>query len=121
MGHLFAEKLREVLTSIMPIIIVTFLLAAFVLKLPIEELAMMLFCIVLVVLGFTTFLSGVDLGINPMGNSIGKEIPKRRSRMFMILVVFAISFLVTVAEPDVSVFATQVNSLFDTIGTRTLT
>ena len=121
MGHLFAAKLREVLTSIMPIIIITFALAAFVLKLPIEELAMMFFCIILVVLGFTVFLSGVDVGINPMGDSIGKEIPKRRSRMFMILVVFAISFLVTVAEPDVSVFAKQVNSLFTTIGTRTLT
>ena len=120
MGLLFTNKLREVLTSILPIVIVVSILAVFVLKLPVEEIAMMIFCIILVVLGFAIFLSGVELGIDPMGNSIGREIPKRRSRLFMILVVFAISFLVTIAEPDVSVFATQVNSLFTTIGKETL-
>ena len=118
---LFAEKLKEVLTSILPIIIVVSILAAFVLKLPVEQLAMMVFCIVLVVIGFTIFLTGVQLGIDPMGDSIGREIPKRRSRLFMILVVFTISFLVTIAEPDVSVFATQVNSLFTSIEKTTLT
>ena len=112
---LFKKKLKEVLMSIMPIIIAVSIMAAFVVKLPWEELAMLVFCIVIVVIGFTIFLTGVDLGINPMGNSIGREIPKRRSRFFMIAVVFTISFLVTIAEPDVTVFATQVNTLFDTI------
>ena len=117
----FREKLREVLTSIVPIIIVVGILAAFLLKLPLDELAMLVFCVILVILGFTVFLTGVDVGINPMGRSIGKEIPKRRSRFFMIAVVFAISFLVTIAEPDVSVFATQVNSLFTSIDREALT
>ena len=118
---LFADKLKEVLMSIMPIILIVGLLAAFVLKLPNEELAMMVLCIALVVLGFTIFLSGVEIGIDPMGGSIGKEIPKRRSKFFMIAVVFTISFLVTIAEPDVTVFATQVNSLFSSINPNTLT
>ena len=118
---LFIEKLKEVLMSILPVIIVVSLMAAFILKLPTEELIMMLICIVLVILGFTVFLSGVEIGIDPMGSSIGKEIPKRRSKLFMILVVFTISFLVTVAEPDVSVFATQVNSLFSSINRTALT
>ena len=112
---LFREKLREVLMSIMPIVVVVSLLAALLLKLPAEELAMFVFCVILVVLGFTVFLCGVDLGINPMGNWIGKEIPKRRSRFFMIAVVFTISFLVTIAEPDVTVFATQVQNMFSDI------
>ena len=86
--RMFKEKLREVLMSIMPIVIVVSLLAALLLKLPIEEMAMFVFCVILVVLGFTVFLCGVDLGINPMGNWIGKEIPKRRSKFFMIAVVF---------------------------------
>ena len=113
--RMFKEKLREVLMSIMPIVIVVSLLAALLLKLPIEEMAMFVFCVILVVLGFTVFLCGVDLGINPMGNWIGKEIPKRRSKFFMIAVVFSISFLVTIAEPDVTVFATQVQNMFGTI------
>lgn len=118
---LFTEKLKEVLTSILPIVVVFSILAIFLLKLPGEEIAMFIFCIILVVLGFTIFLTGVEVGINPMGAIIGKEIPKRRSRMFMILVVFTISFLVTIAEPDVSVFATQVHEMFSSINPGTLT
>ena len=118
---MFTEKLKEVLTSILPIVIVVSILAIFLLKLPGEEIAMFIFCIVLVVLGFTTFLTGVEVGINPMGAIIGKEIPKRRSKLFMILVVFTISFLVTIAEPDVSVFASQVNAMFSSINSGTLT
>ena len=43
---LFRKKLREVLVSIMPIIIVVSIMAAFVLKLPWEELLMLVFCII---------------------------------------------------------------------------
>ena len=118
---LFAVKLKEVLMSIMPIVMVVGLLAVFLLKLPADELAMLVVCIVLVVLGFTIFLTGVEVGINPMGAVIGKEIPKRRSKLFMIIIVFTISFLVTIAEPDVSVFATQVHQLFTSINPGTLT
>ena len=115
------EKLREVLTSIMPIVLTVSVLAGFVLKLPLDEFAMFLVCVVLVVVGFALFLVGVDVGIHPIGNAIGLEIPKRRSRMFMIAVVFLISFLVTIAEPDVTVFGTQVNSLFPFVNPTTLT
>ena len=114
------EKLVEVLTSILPIVIVVTILAGFVLGLPLDEFVMFIFCVILVVIGFALFLVGVDFGIHPIGDAIGKEIPKRKSKFFMIAVVFLISFLVTIAEPDVSVFATQVNSLFPFIHPGTL-
>lgn len=118
---LLKDKFKEVILSILPVIIVVAIIAEFVLCLPIEEFMMFLLCIVLVIIGFTIFLCGVDIGIHPMGNAIGMEIPKRKSRLFMIIVVFAISFLVTIAEPDVTVFASQVHSLFSTINTTALT
>lgn len=121
MGYLLADKFKDVLKSILPTIIAVSLIARFILDMPMEELLVLAFCIVLVIVGFTTFLTGVEVGIDPMGSSIGMEIPKRRSRMFMIAVVFIISFLVTVAEPDVIVFSTQVNSLFKLIDPMTLT
>lgn len=72
-------------------------------------------CTTMVLLGFTIFLVGVDRGVNLAGESMGYEISKRKSRLFMVGLVFAISFLVTIAEPDVGVFATQVTSLFTTL------
>ncbi len=114
------EKLTEVLTSILPIVLVVTLLAGFVLGLPMNEFVVFLACVVLVVIGFTLFLIGVEYGIHPIGHAIGLEIPKRRSRFFMIAVVFLISFLVTIAEPDVTVFGTQVSALFPFVHQSTL-
>lgn len=114
------EKLIEVLTSIIPIVIVVSVLAIAVLQLPIGEALMFVLCVAIVIIGFTLFLMGVEYGIHPIGKAIGLEIPKRKSRIFMILVVFLISFLVTIAEPDVTVFGTQVHSLFPNINPDTL-
>ncbi len=117
---LLGEKFREVITSTVPIVLLITILAIFVLGLPTDQMMLFLLCVVMVIVGFAVFLSGVDWGIHPMGMSIGQEIPKRRSRLFMIIIVFAISFLVTVAEPDVTVFGTQVHSLFSSIDPTTL-
>jgi len=51
---------------------------------------------------------------------MGSEISRRKSRLFMIAIVSLISFLVTVAEPDVGVFASQVTSLFPTLNRSAL-
>ena len=118
---LFLDKLKEVLRSILPVVIVVAILAGFLLQIPIQELLIFVLCVVLVVIGFTVFLTGVEVGINPMGYAIGNEIPKRKSKIFMVVVVFVISFLVTIAEPDVSVFAKQVNALFSSIDPKMLT
>ena len=118
---LLGEKFKEVMTSTIPIVLLVAFLAIFVLELPMDQILMFGLCVVMVIAGFTIFLSGVDWGIHPMGTSIGQEIPRRKSKMFMIVIVFMISFLVTVAEPDVTVFGSQVHSLFSSIDPTTLT
>jgi hypothetical protein len=118
---LVTDEIKEVTTSIIPIIMVIFVLQIFVLHDSIEQLLMFGVCVILVLIGFTMFLCGVKIGINPMGTAMGMEIPKRKSKLFMIIVVFAISFLVTIAEPDVTVFASQVNSLYPNVSSDVLT
>lgn len=118
---LLRDKFKEVSISILPITAVIVLLSIFVLDADWQSTFIFFFCIGLVIIGFTIFLAGVDVGIDPMGSAIGREIPKRKSKLFMVLVIFAISFLVTVAEPDVTVFANQVHSLFEKIDVNTLT
>ena len=114
------ETFKEVLVSTLPIAALLFILQLTVSDASVSDLLMTLLCIVLVLIGFTVFLVGVDTGLNPVVEAIGSEIPKRRSKLFMIGVVFAISFLVTVAEPDVGVFTSQVESLFSALNSNTL-
>ncbi|AGI47302.1 Protein of unknown function (DUF1538) [Thermoplasmatales archaeon BRNA1] len=76
------------------------------------EFTLEITCVILVLLGFTLFLYGVDVGIIPMGKSIGIEMSRRKSIIPMIAIVFVISIIVTVAEPDVTGFSSTVNLLF---------
>ena len=111
---------KEVVISTVPIALIVVILQLILVKPSAEDMALFLGCIALVLIGFTVFLYGVDWGINQVGESVGTEISRRKSRLFMIFVVSLISFLVTVAEPDVGVFATQVTTLFDSISRNTL-
>ncbi|MBO7535503.1 MAG: DUF1538 family protein, partial [Victivallales bacterium] len=59
----------------------------------------------LLIIGLTIFLLGVDLGIQPMGERCGAELTKKRSLILLRLVAFVIKHLVMppagrVAGPD---------------------
>ena len=114
------DKFKEVFTSTMPVIIVVFLMQVFLTKSTYTDYMLFWAFSAFVLAGLTFFLHGVDVGVNPVGNAIGSEIPKRKSRLFMILVIFAISFLVTVAEPNVSIFGQQVMDIYPSVNSNTI-
>lgn len=77
---LLGEKFKEVMTSTIPIVLLVAFLAIFVLELPMDQILMFGLCVVMVIAGFTIFLSGVDWGIHPMGTSIGQRSPEGNPR-----------------------------------------
>lgn len=78
---------------------------------PLESVATFVVSAMMVALGFSLFLMGVKLGMLPIGETIGGELPKRGSILFIVVVTFAISFLVTVAEPDVRVLTSVISNV----------
>lgn len=112
---MFWRVFKEVVISTLPIAVLMLILQMVLVGTTMEDLRVFFICTMMVLFGFTIFLVGVEIGVNPAGESMGHEISKRKSRFFMVALVFVISFLVTVAEPDVGVFATQVTSLFTTL------
>jgi hypothetical protein len=118
---IFQKELKDVFFSTILVIAVVFTLQQMLLHPSLEDSLLFLLCASMVILGFTLFLIGVNYGVLPAGETIGAEIPKRKSAVFMISVIFVISFLITLAEPDVNVFCTLVNSLYSAIGVQALT
>lgn len=106
------EKLKETSVSVLPVMIIVVILGLTVGDL--SAIMLIRFCIggVLLILGLTIFLAGVDLGIQPMGERIGAELTKKRNLSILLFCAFVIGFLVTVAEPDIQVFGDQVKSIF---------
>lgn len=109
------EKFKETVVSVLPVMGIVLLLGVTVAKLPWLVLGRFVFGGILLIIGLTIFLMGVDLGIQPMGERCGAELTKRRSLPLLLVSAFVIGFMVTVAEPDIQVFATQVKSMFSAV------
>ena len=66
---------------------------------------------ILTILGMLLLFAGIDLGILPMGRFIGAELPRKGSITLIVAVAFSLGFAITVAEPDVLVLSSQVDTV----------
>ncbi|MFO7967482.1 MAG: DUF1538 domain-containing protein [Archaeoglobaceae archaeon] len=101
----------EALKAVLPLTIVVFLLQLVVLSSPVEEVLQFLVGLVFVILGLMLFLVGIRIGLLPMGEAIGNSIPQSGKLLVIIIYAFLLGFLVTVAEPDVRVLASQIDTV----------
>jgi hypothetical protein len=114
------EKLVSVFKSVIPVVSLVFILLLAFTNVGVVEIAFFLLCVAMVVIGITLFLLGTEAGIIPASRAIGADIPRRKSILFMFVVVFAISFLVTFADPDVMIFVESVNGAFPSMNVMKL-
>lgn len=112
--------LKDVLGAVAPVTTAILVLQVFAMRSSLVDIAVFLFGVALVVIGFVLFLVGVKLGMLPMGETIGAELPKRGSLALIVAVAFSLTFLVTVAEPDVRVLTATIESVSNGLFDRTM-
>ncbi len=91
----FGESLRDLL----PIIGVIAFFQLLVLGQPIPNLFDLLFGTLLVVLGLTFFVYGLEMGLFPIGESLAQAFARKGSLPWLLAFAFALGFGTTVAEP----------------------
>ncbi len=111
--RMIKEITIEVLQAVLPLTIVVFLLQLVVLSSPTEELLQFLVGLIFVIIGLILFLVGIRIGLLPMGEAIGNSIPQTGKLGLVVFYAFLLGFLVTAAEPDVRVLASQVDMVSD--------
>ena len=105
---LFA-KCKEAMISVLPVtLIVVILHMTPLIALSNRELIIFLISALFLVLGIGLFNLGADLAMTPMGEHVGAGLAKSRKLWLLLSVCFAMGVLITVAEPDLSVLASQV-------------
>ena len=106
------HKFKETAVSVLPVMAIVFLLGFTIV--PLEPSLLLRFFVsgILLIIGLTIFLLGVDLGIQPMGERCGAALTQKKSLSLLLVSAFVIGFIVTVAEPDIQVFADQVRGVF---------
>ncbi len=108
-------KVRESLSSVLPITGIVLLLAFTISPIRVGVLGLFVMGALMLILGTGLFTLGADMAMMPMGTYMGAFLTKRRRLYFMILVSFVMGVLITVAEPDLSVLARQVPAVPDAV------
>lgn len=111
--EVFIDKLKEVLQSVLPITILVTILHFTIAPLPGIEFSRFLFGALLIIMGLAVFLFGVDIGITPIGNYLGKEIARSNSLKFVLVMGLILGFLISIAEPDLIILSNQVSEVTD--------
>lgn len=115
----FFKQLKEVTLSVLPIVVAAIILGlvfgAF------GEVALLQFILssLLLILGLSLFLLGVNMGFLPIGNHLGALITSKRSVALLLGSGFFLGVLVTLAEPDVRVLSGQVASVDPSVSVST--
>jgi hypothetical protein len=100
---------RETRQAVLPLAAVVLILQTLVLSMPFAVIARFVLGAAMVMAGLLLFLKGVRIGLLPMGQAIGAELPKKATLGWLLVLAFVLGFAVTVAEPDVRVLAYQVD------------
>lgn len=105
------EKIKESLSSVLPITIIVLLLSCTLVPMEIGTLSMFLAGAVLLIVGMGFFQLGAEMAMTPLGQGVGRRIIKSRRIIFIVLVSFLMGVIITIAEPDLQVLANQVASI----------
>jgi len=116
--NILFEKFREVLVSVLPITLIVVILNFTLVPLELPIMLRFLLGALLIVVGLTIFLFGVDLGIAPIGNLMGTHITKSNKVWIVIVSGLLLGFFISVAEPDLHIIAGQVAIVSDNIITK---
>ena len=105
------EKLTEALKAIGPIVAIMLLLSLTVAPLPSGILLVFLLGSLLLIVGEMFFSLGAELAMGPMGERMGASVTRTRKLPLILGIGFLLGFMITIAEPDLQVLATQVQSI----------
>jgi hypothetical protein len=95
---LFASLLNSI-RDLTPIVLVIAFFQIAVVQEPIPNLPELLTGIILVVLGLTFFVRGLNMALFPIGETMAREFARKGSLSWLLIFAFALGFGTTVAEP----------------------
>ncbi len=109
-------KLKESAVSVLPVTAIVLLLSAlpfFHVQFSTTEILVFTACAFALIVGMALFNLGADIAMTPMGEQIGSGLPKSGKFKTLLCICFVMGVFVTVAEPDLSVLASQVENVLN--------
>ena len=107
-------KFKESALSVLPVALIVIILNCTPLvNFTTTETVIFSCCALVLIFGIALFNLGADIAMTPMGEQIGSSLPKAGKFKTLLLVCFVMGVFITIAEPDLSVLASQVKEVID--------
>lgn len=111
MKKLLYSKIKESLISVLPVTLIVIILNFTPLvNFSVNEIVVFSVSALFLILGIGFFTLGADVAMTPMGEYVGSGLTKSKNLNLLLVICFALGFLITIAEPDLTVLASQVGS-----------
>lgn len=107
--NVIVSKFKEVFFSVLPIMVMVLILNFSFAPLSGELLIRFLLGSLLIIVGLTVFLLGVDIGITPLGSLTGLALAKTNRLWIVLTAGLILGFFISIAEPGLMVLAGQVD------------
>ncbi len=105
------EKILESCKAVLPICFIVILLAMTFTPLSTDVFALFVIGSIMLVVGMGLFTLGAEMSMTVMGEEIGIKLSESKNSIFTLCICFILGFVVTIAEPDLSVLASQIQSI----------
>ena len=111
MNNMLLSKLKESINAVLPISGIVVFISLLTGIVSIYTLTLFLLGSILLIIGMCLFTMGADIAMIPIGEKIGKVLTKKKKIFLILFVFFILGTIVTIAEPDLGVLASQVSSI----------
>lgn len=101
------SKLRQAMMDLLPIVLVIAFFQLVVIRQPLPQLAEMLVGTLMVVIGLSMFVQGLEMALFPVGENMAHALSQKGSLFWLMLFSFALGFSTTVAEPALIAIARE--------------
>jgi len=103
----FIRSLRQSFQDLVPIILVIAFFQLVVLQQPFPQLGQMVMGGVMVLLGLSLFVQGLQMALFPLGEEMAYSFVRKGNLWFLLLFAFTLGFGTTVAEPALIAIAEE--------------
>ncbi len=105
------KKIRGAFFDVLPIILVIGFFQTVVIQQPLPQAGEVLFGALLVVVGLSLFIQGLEMGLFPVGESMARALAQKGSLFWLLCFAFSLGFSTTVAEPALIAIADEAASV----------
>lgn len=107
----FIKQLFSSFLDLAPILAVVIIFQVFIIQQPIPDVADLIIGTLLVVLGLTLFVQGLEQSLFPLGESMAYAFARKGSLFWLLVFAFCLGFGTTIAEPALIAVANEAASI----------